>query len=333
VDKDRVRTTLTHNNLLGLDDVLALQYQTAEGENYTLATLRYVLPLVPGLKLGFFAADSKIDLRQEFEEENGNARGKSRLFSVYATQALIDKENMNLNLNVGFDYKDTYNFQGGLETSRDRLRVAKASCDLDITDQWGRTILNNELSYGIDGIMGGLNKKDNQASRAGAGGKFVKDTLGLLRLHKMPFGTTLLWKNQIQWSSYALPAAEQFQTGGIINVRAYPSAEVVGDKGYSMTWELSIPPYFVPKGFKVPFSQAKLYDVLRIVTFYDWANTRLRRPLPTEEKSKTLRGIGCGVRLFLPENFSIRVECAWPFDNTPSDNDHMHMWTEVSKSF
>ena len=73
---------------------MTLQYQLAEGENQQLLTLRYLFPLTNSLKLGFFAADSKIDLRQEFEEENLNARGKSKFFSLFARQELINKETL-----------------------------------------------------------------------------------------------------------------------------------------------------------------------------------------------------------------------------------------------
>jgi hemolysin activation/secretion protein len=327
VDRQRARTTLTHNNLLGFDDVLNFQYQLARGENYRLLALRYLFPLNEGLKLGFFAASSKIDLGDI------NARGKSRLYSLYATQSLIDRENVALTFNAGFDYKDTFNFQSGNETSRDRMRVVKGSLDLDLTDALGRTLIGNEVSYGIPDIMGGLEKVDDRSSRPGAGGKFVKDNLYLLRLQKLPFNATLLWKNQAQFSPYILTATEQFQIGGIVNVRGYPLAEAVGDRGSSMTWELSMPPYLFPKDIKVPFSKAKFYDAVRIVTFYDWGNVRLKRPTGTEEKNKTLRGAGCGLRFNLPEDFSFRVEVAWPLDNTPSDGNHARTWAEVSKTF
>jgi len=333
VDRNRARVTLTDNNLFGFDDVINFQYQLAEGQNYQLYTLRYLFPLAESLKFGFFAADSKIDLRKEYEDEDLNGRGKSRLYSIYFIQDLIKRENIGLDLNVGFDYKDTFNFQQGNETSRDRMRVAKGSLDLDLTDSAGRTLIGNEVSYGIPEIMAGLKKVDARSSRNGAGGKFVKDNFYLLRLQKLPFNSTLLWKNQLQFSPYILTAAEQFQIGGIANVRGYPLAEAVGDRGSSMTWELSMPPYLLSKNLKVPLSKAKFYDAVRIIAFYDWANVRLKRPVGTEEKNKTLRGVGCGLRFNLPENFSLRVEVAWPLDNTPSDSDHAHTWMEVSKTF
>ena len=334
VNQFRARTTITHNNLLGLDDVFNFQYQISESENYKLMILRYILPLTQSLKLGMFAADSDIDLRYEFEDEDLNARGKSRLYSIYLTQSLINLENFLTSLTVGFDYKDTFNFQQGVETSRDRMRVAKASLDVDLTDAWGRTMVGNEISYGIGDVMGGLQDRDAlHASRNGAGGKFLKNNLYLLRLQRLPFNSTMLWKNQAQFTPYILTATEQFQTGGIVNVRGYPNAEAVGDRGYSMVWELSMPPYFISKNLKFPFSKAKVYDALRIVTFYDWSNTRLIRPTATEEKSTTLRGAGCGVRINLPEDFAFRVEVAWPLDRTPSDGDNVRTWGEITKSF
>lgn len=342
IEKDRYRTTLTHNNLLGWEDILTLQYQLAEADTYWLTSLRYLLPITEDLDLGFFVARTKLDLGREYKDLD--ARGKSRLYSIYLTQSLIEEESIDLSLNLGFDYKDIFNFQLGDETSRDRLRIAKIGLDLDLTDNFGRTLITNEVDFGIPDVMGGLKEKDSSeqgtdaskghgGSRAGSGGEFIKDTLDLLRLQRMPFNSVLLWKNQFQFSPYILTAAEQFQIGGIVNVRGYPPAEVVGDRGYASTFEWSFPPYLIPKDINVPFSKAKFYDAFRIAALYDWATARLKRPSATEEKNKTLRSAGCGIRFNLPENFSLRLDFGWPLDNTPTDSDHLHTWMEVTKNF
>lgn len=331
IDKNRYQGVISFNNFLGFDDILSIQYQTAEANKYRLGALRYILPITDSTEIGFFGARTQLKLGKEFEDIN--ARGKSQLYSIYVRQSVIDTDNVDLNVSIGFDYKDIFNFQLGNESSRDRLRVAKASFDLDILDNFGRTIFTNEIDYGIPDMWGGLKRKDPRSSREGAGGKFVKDTINLLRLQKMPFSSTLLWKNQIQISPYTLTAAEQFQIGGIANVRGYPPAEFVGDRGYSMTWEWSFPPYFIPKNIKIPYSQVKIYDAFRIVGFYDWGNVRLHRPQPGEEKYKTLTGAGCGFRFNMPEDFSVRVDFAWPLNRTPSDENHFHPWFEISKSF
>jgi len=332
IGKQRYAINLSYNNLLGLDDKIAFKYQMAQHGAFFLKNISYNLPVDSNLGVGGFASLSRVKLGQDLEDSG--AYGKTQIYGLFATQALVTEEKWSLNLNLGFDYKDIANYQANTITSHDNLRVAKLGLDADATDNFGRTILSNELDFGVPNIMGGLREKDPKASRSGAGGTFIKDTINLLRMQKMPFSSNLLWKNQIQLTPYILASAEQFQIGGISNVRGYPPAEAVGDRGYSTTAEWTFPPYLVPRDIKVPLSKAKLYDALRVAMFYDWANTRLKRPSnTTEQKNKTLRSAGCGLRFNLPEDFSLRLDIGWPLDNTPSDSDHAHTWLQVSKNF
>jgi hemolysin activation/secretion protein len=331
VRRNRYQATLKDNNLLGLDDVLTIQYQRSDGNSYRLNNLWYIIPVSETTEAGFFASYSTLRLGREFEDLD--AHGYSKIFGIFATQKLIDKDDITLNLNLGFDYKDIFNYQLDEETSRDRLRIVKVGLDLDVSDGWGRTILSNEIDTGIPHIMGGLQKKDPHASRVGVGGQFVKDSVNLLRWQKMPFSSNLLVKNQAQFSPYVLTAAEQFQLGGVANVRAYPPAEFVGDEGYAMTAEWSIPPYGVPKTIKVPFSKATIYDAFRIVAFYDIGVVRLFNPQAGEEKNETIKGYGCGFRINLPESFSVRMDFAWPIGRMPSDGKREHTWVRIYKEF
>jgi len=331
IEKYRYRSTLSHNNLFGLDDRLSLQYQVAEGDTYWLTNFRYFLPVSNSLEVGFFYARSKLDLAKESKDLD--ARGKSKLFSLFATQTLIDAENIALKLNLGFDYKDVFNFQLGDEISRDRLRVAKVGFDLDLSDQFGRTIILNEINFGIPNIMGGLRAKDSRASRSRSGGKFVKNQFTLMRLQKMPYDSTFLWKHQVQFTNYTLPAAEQFQIGGVSNVRGYPPAEFVGDRGYTTTGEWSFPPYFLSKNIKIPTSSVTIYDAVRIAFFYDLGYVRLKNAQAGERKTQTLRAAGAGIRITLPKDLSARVDFAWPLDINPTDGDNLHIWFQLSKSF
>lgn len=331
INKDRYSVRFTHNNLLGLDDKLFFQYQLSESGRYFLKNIRYLLPVTSNCEIGASASLSRIKLGRELKDSD--ARGKSKIYSLFVNNSLINRENLELTLNLGFDYKDIINYQSQAVTSHDRIRIVKTGLDLDMTDNFGRTILSDVIEVGIPNIMGGLDKQDSRSSHSGAGGKFVKNSLNFLRLNNFVFGSKLLFKTQFQYSPYILTASEQFQIGGVANVRAYPPAEAVGDRGCTLTAEWSIPPYLIPKNIKVPFSKAKFYDAFRTVIFYDWATARQRRPGAGEEKNKTLRGVGCGLRFNLPENFSVRLDFAWPLDNTPTDGDHMHTWAQVSKSF
>lgn len=337
IEKDRYATTITHNNLLGWDDILSIQYQLAQAETYDLGNLRYIFPVTDDLEVGFYVARSYVDLCGEYKDLE--SRGKTQIYSIFVTKPLIDKENLSLNLNLGFDYKDTFNFLLGDESSRDRMRVVKLGLDLDFSDKFGRNIISNELDFGIPNFMAGSKEKEystdaRHTSRDGSGGRFIKNNLSILRLQQMPFGSTLFWKNQFQFSPYILTATEQFQIGGITSVRGYPPAEHSGDRGYATSVEFSIPPYFISRNIKVPLSKAKLYDALRFVLFYDWGNVRLKNPQPGSEKSETLKAAGFGFRFNLPEDFSLRLDFGYPIGGrTPSDSDHLHTWIEVSKGF
>jgi len=331
IEKYRYGVKFTHNNLLGFDDKLNFQYQLAQAGSYYLKSINYTFPLKDNWEIGALAFLSRTKLQKELKDSD--VRGKAQIYGLFVNKKLMDYDNFDLGMSLGFDYKNIVNYQLQTVTSHDRLRVVKVGLDTDINDRFGRSLITDELDFGIPNIMGGLASKDVNASRTGAGGKFVKNTLNLLRLQKMPFSSSILWKNQIQFSPYILTAAEQFQIGGIANVRGYPPAEVVGDTGYSMSWEWSVPPYFIPKNIKVPFSKAKLYDALRFDFFYDWANAHLKRPTTTERKNRTLRGWGWGARFNLPEDFSFRVDMAWPLDAIPSDGSSLHTWVQVSKTF
>ncbi|MFA4854630.1 MAG: POTRA domain-containing protein [Candidatus Omnitrophota bacterium] len=335
VRRNDYNTTFTDNNLLGQDDILTIQYHRGEANDYWNYSARYLYPVTKGLDIGFFASRSKLVLGKEYTDVN--SRGKSRIFSLYGSQKLIKNDNLTLNLNFGFDYKDVYNFLSGDISSQDRLRIGKAGFDFNLADDFGRTIISDDFNYGFPSIMGGtkahLDPSDKPTSRAGAGGEFLKDTLNIVRLQKLFFDSTLLWKNQLQFSPSILTATEQFQVGGPANNRGYPIAEFVGDRGYSMVWELAMPPYFVPRSMKVPFSKSRIYDAVRFIGFYDWANVHLKTLQPGDRKNRTLRSAGCGIRVNILENFFARYEIGWPLDQTPSDGKHVHQWIEVTKTF
>lgn len=332
VENNRYQWNIVHNNFAGLDDILTAIFGMSESDAYKLWALRYLLPITRTVELGIFAAHSNIDLAREFKDMG--IKGENTTYSVYATKPIVEEDTMTISVNAGFDFKDTFNFQSGNEISRDRMRVAKAGIQMDMSDRVSRTILSNEIDIGIPYFIAGSGRKDPRSSRAGSGGEFIKYVINLIRSQKMPFSTMLLWRNQAQITPNILTSTEQFQIGGIYSVRGYPPAEFVGDKGYSTSIELFVPPYFIRKDIKVLMSRATLYDAVRIVGFYDLGIVWLKRPqFANEFKNKILTSAGGGIRFDLPENFSLRLDLAWALDDSPSEGDRLHTWLAVSKSF
>lgn len=330
MDKNRWAFVYENNNLLGLDDRLYFKLQMSQRSFYNLKSARYVFPVDEGFEVGASFSHSRLVLGREFRSLS--AVGKSTIVGVFANKALFAKRNLDVRYNFGFDYKDIRNYLLGEESSRDEMRVLKNGLDIDITDKWGRTIVNPELDFGIPGMWGGLAVKDPKASRIGAGGRFVKGVFNFYRLQPMPLSSTILFKNSAQLSNYNLAASEQFQIGGATSARGYAPGEYSGDRGIYSSAEWSFPPYLFPKGLRIPFGENKWYDAVRLVCFYDWANARLNNPGADEKKSQTLRSWGYGLR-FNVKDLSLKFELGYPLGKISSDGKRAHPWIEFDWKF
>jgi len=328
---NRYQFSARHDNLLGMEDMLDFRYMISEADAYRMIGGSYSLPVTEKFKLGFSAMWSKLRLLDDYKALD--IRGKSSIYSLFATQNIAYEDNFTMNLNAGLDLKDIFNYQFDQKTSSDKMRVAKVGFDADVTDPYGRTVMSNEVNIGIPGFMGGLQCKDPRASIIGSGGEFVKFIVNLFRLQPMPFNSMILVKNQLQVSTKVLAATEQYQIGGVMNVRGYPSAELVGDNGVSSSVEWYFPPYFIPKDLKIPFTKATFYDSIRFVAFYDYGAVRLRNPNPNAKKFDQLSDFGWGVRLNLPKNFSFKAEFACPINQEPSDGKNLRTWLQLSTNF
>lgn len=327
IEKQRYAMVLEHNNLLGFNDKAYFKLQYSDSSRLQLQQGRYNFPINPKLNIGAYALVSKLKLTREFALVD--ARGKAQMYGLFLNGVLLNKEDIDLRWNFGFDYKSIKNYLQDIQDSRDEVRVFKGGIDLDNNDAWGRNILTYELDLGVPDFMGGMDDKDPEASRLNAGGQFVKVVLNYYRLQPLPFATSLLWKNSTQFTNYNLVACEQFQIGGPVSVRGYPPAEASGDSGYYTSPELSIPLYFISKEMKVPYSKdVYMYDASRLVLFYDWATASFHS-LPGEKKRSTLKGCGFGFRFNVKDNLSFRVELGYPQGKTPSDGHHAHPWIEL----
>ncbi|HQJ15497.1 MAG TPA: ShlB/FhaC/HecB family hemolysin secretion/activation protein, partial [Candidatus Omnitrophota bacterium] len=332
IDRNRYALVFEHNNLCGFDDKLFLKVQEAEANRMHLQQGRYSFFLNEPTELGAYFINSKVELSREFEDLD--SEGKAQVYGLFMNHQLIHDQLLDLRLTAGFDYKRLRNFQLGSQISRDNVRVAKLGTDVDLTDDWGRNIFNVEADQGLPDFMGGMKAKDESATRAGSGGKFTKGLFNVYRLQALPLGMSFLWKNNAQYSNYALVASEQFQLGGPGSVRGYAPAEFAGDSGWYTSPELSIPFYFIPRDVKVPHSNVKWYDANRFVVFYDYAIGYVNNPQAGERKEPCIKGWGFGWRLNIKDNLTFRVEVGYPIGNpTPSDGDHAHPWVEFTTKF
>ena len=320
--------TVEDNNVTGLDDKLFVKYQKSQADFYSSPYISYTIPLCDRLEGGAYWLWSDTRLGKEYKALN--ITGSSSIGGGFFTYDIIDMDAVNFKLTGGFDSKSVINYTSGVKTSRDEDRVLKAGFNLDMSDKFGRTIVTLEEDVGL--LMDGLHAKDPLATIPGAGAEFQKLTGNLYRLQPMPFSSSILWKNAFQYSNYTLLSVEQFQLGGISNVRGYAPAEYSGDQGLSSTVEWSFPPYFFPKDIKVPLSKSTVYDATRFVAFYDMGYVRINNPTGVEKQNRTLQGWGYGLRFNLPEDLFARVELAYRFDSKAEPGD-ANLYLDFGKKF
>ena len=330
IDKNRYYMSVEDNNLTGNDDELFLKYMTSEGDYMRLQQGRYSAPVTQTLNLGGYFVNSTIEEGREFEDLD--SRGKARIYGLFLNKVLIQKPELDLRFNAGFDYKHVVNFLSGSVNSRDELRIFKGGFDVDYSDKLGRNIIDTELDVGVPDIFGGMAAKDPRASRAGSGAQFQKGIVTYYRLQPMPYSIDLLWKNSGQFTNQALPASEQFQIGGPVSVRGYSPAEYSGDKGYFTSLEWSFPVYGLSKDIRVPCRQEKVYDALRLVTFWDWGFVNVKNVGAGEKENETLKGYGFGTH-FNVKDLTFSFELGYPIGKTSSDGDRPHPWVEVNYKF
>jgi len=331
---NRYKTYFIFNNITGHDDKLSSKVQKGEARTQNINDVDYVLPITSTLKFEGYYLRKMEDYAAG--EQDSDMWKKAHKFILTLTQTLIEEENKELSVYTGFTSKNSYMWQYGKDLCRDRLREIMLGFAFSMDDRFGKTVVTDDILFGIPNYMGSLGNKDDRAFFLGGGGKYVTSRITIARRNKMFLGMQFLFKSKVQFSSHVLEGVDQFAIGGIggvVDNRGYTRATVLGDTGTSITVGIAFPPYFVSKRIRVPFSKANLYNALKLFIFYDWGRAVLKSPYAGREKSRGLKSIGCGFRMNLPEGFSLRVDLGWPLSIMPRDGDHFHKWIGVSKDF
>jgi len=332
VERNKYSAEFKATNMLGFDDIATVEAQMGEAGRYELYSARYLFPLTRNLKIGA----SYIHIEQTLGRNVSalDIKGIGDVVSLYLPYKIIDTDNFAMSINPGFDYKEIDNEILKTVISQDNMRIAKIGVDIDMADRFnGRTIIVQSFDYGIDDILGGLKYKDPKASRAGSGGRFFRSITNLARVQSLPASMSLMLKGAAQLTAYNLTSSEQFSIGGITTVRGYPNTEQTGDKGYNASAELFIPPYFLPKKLKVPYTESTFFDALRLVGFVDWGRVELNNPQVGESKHEQLLSVGPAVRFNIPDKMSISFDYGFQLGQDASDGSETRGYVEAKLFF
>ncbi len=307
-----------HSNLLGRDDTLYNVVNISEHGDFVGEAMNYIYPLSPTAgRLILSYAYSDVELGKELRPLN--VKGGANIWGIGYLQPLADKTNWSLDLDSGFDMKEIWSTVNGQDNSRDHLRVVHFGPNLLVRDSWGTTTLKNDFVFGIPSFLGGNVKVDSRSNHPGAGGQFFVDNIDLNRAQKFFWDSVVLARFQTQLTKYPLVSSQEFRAGGFDTVRGYGEGDSLGDYGFLQSTEWHIPPYFIPKDYKVPWQKQTFWEAVQFVGFADTSVVYLRHAGLNQSANRKLIGVGGGLRVNLTDSVSAQIDWAWPIGDKPVD--------------
>ncbi|GMT43471.1 MAG: heme utilization protein [bacterium] len=282
--------------------------------------ISYSVPLgVRGFRTGAYYGTGNYAVGKDLEVLN--IKGTSVNYGIYASYPFIKEVTRSLTGKVGFDVINTKNTMLGQMTSKDKIRTLSLGADYELLTAYSRNFLNFTVTQGLGNVLGGMDNNDPYASRVGADNDFTKFGFSLMRLQKISTPVFLLLKVSGQYSPSNLISYEQFYIGGADSVRGFAQSEYGGDSGYAATAELRI----------APLADKKL---LQLALFIDNGGIHVNNAVVGQKSSRSLTGIGTGVRLSLPYDFNIRADVGFPISPSKNADGHnMAFYLQATKTF
>lgn len=309
------------NGILNLNDRVSYRQIFTEAAEFVGEVADYTTPINErGTSAEMTFSNVNIHLGEGLKPLE--VRGRATVFSPSFNQSLHESEKWEANLVAGFDFKSVKTRVLGTELSDDELRELHLGPNVTEWDKWGRSVLTTNFIFAFPTFLGASDKKDKHASRPQTGGQFQIYQLTGARVQNLWLGLVGFFRASTQFTPDRLVTAEQFRIGGMNTVRGYPEGDYLGDYGFNGTLELRIPPYLFPKKIELPFNKTIIpRESIQFVLFCDLAKAYLNKPLPTEQSSKLLVGIGPGVLLDIFRHVSARVFMGIPVGDRPTEED------------
>lgn len=277
----RARVDLNVNSPFMFGDRVTLRGLHSNQQMW-LGSMDYDMPLNgSGLRAGIGYAHTNYQLGEPFKVLE--AHGFAKTTSAKLSYPLIRSQALNVYSSLTYMHKrleDRYDLYGYVTN--------KSSDSWPVVIQFDQrdAFAGGGITYGAVTMTNGkLNLDDNLLLQdqlsANAAGHYKKYNFDLARIQRVSEDFSLYGKYSKQWANKNLDSSEGFSAGGMYGVRAYPTSEAYGNKGYLMQVEL-----------RYLMGEATMF------TFYDQAKTHTNQNPWSESsaRSRTLAGWGIGSR-------------------------------------
>ncbi|RYY80436.1 MAG: ShlB/FhaC/HecB family hemolysin secretion/activation protein [Moraxellaceae bacterium] len=233
----RLSGYLQTNSLLGYGEQFSAQV-LASNQDLTSGGINVQLPANgQGLMLGAGISRTDYELGKQFAILD--AKGQSDNYNLNLSYPFIRKQDKNLNLKALFEYRKLWDEIAATETKTDKhAQVERLQLSYNQRDQWGLSTFKGGFSQlELTASFGQLEIESPSAlnidrQSAKTNGHFQKLELSFSRQQVLANQLTATAQLYGQLASKNLDSSEKFSFN---QMRAYPSAEGLGDEGWGAT--------------------------------------------------------------------------------------------------
>jgi hemolysin activation/secretion protein len=303
----RLNAALRYDNLWQRDHSISLQYQTSpqDPNEVEVFSSSYTMP-TPWNREDKLVAYGVVSNSNTNSAAGFSNLGKGTVVGSRLIMPLQGSESFFHTAVLGFDYKDFSETVGvaggpGSKTPITYFPVNSAYSAY-LRDSGGLTSFTAGLSMIFRGAVSDAGQFADKRYKSTANALVL--TAGLERNQQLPGGFALMAKLDGQLSDQPLISNEQYSAGGVESVRGYHDSEASGDNAIHGVLELASP--------ELLKQTCQERCAVTPYIFYDAAHLGTREPLPSQDWSATLQGIGFGLRGTFLKGFDFQTDVGFP---------------------
>ncbi len=303
---ERANVLINLNSPMRIGDRFTVLATHSSGVN--LGQLAYTTPIgYSGLTA--LVAGSYLDYTIGKEQRNLDARGTAATASAALRFPWIRSRSINLTSQLGVERKwlqDDVLGANVRDKTLNNLSLGLIADQYDTVLGGGLTNLILSVTAGRVDLSNNLVDLANDRASANSHGNFRKLSYSIARLQKITEPLSLFVAFTGQTTSDNLDSSEKFILGGPAGVRAYPTGEGVGDRGWRSSVELR---------YDLESMKGSMLGNVQLVGFYDHGRIQLQAdpwtsaPNASGRNDYSLSGIGLGLNIDKTARHAIRI--AW----------------------
>lgn len=311
--------SLVANNVTNHGDSLLVA--GVRGHRSTGVFTRYELPITPAFRAFMdyqYAAIAPYDAYYTGFDTDGFAYK----VSPGVKYVFFDQPTKRLSTDFAFDFKQSNTRSDNDPIEREAARTLKLGLNYDQT--WDKTALSmrHEFAAGVPIFSGSLST-DPRLSWFRGGSQYFRYTGYSSLTRQMPWNSTGSLNLQWQYTPDGLTNFDVGGIGGTFYGRGYREVYLFMDTYAVLNAQWQVPAKFIPKGWRMPFSESDLRDTTQLLGFVDYGYGNTSHSPASYDGTDHILSTGVGLRTQLTKRISGRVDVGFPllrevpFSNAP----------------